>query len=116
GVIKFEDVDHFEVELAEDQTIHVEVEGLRLSYDYSSRIFDPYVAILDDGRFEVGESDDSPLLQQDPLCTFTAPKAGTYKIVLRDSSFGGNNLAHYRMHVGTFPRPIAVIPAGGIPG
>src|SRR5690606_22077062 len=116
GVIKFEDLDHFEVELAEGQTIHVEVEGLRLSYDYRNRIFDPYIAILDAGRFEISESDDSPLLQQDPLCTFTAPKAGTYKILLRDSSFGGHGLAYYRMHVGTFPRPIAVVPAGGKPG
>ncbi len=116
GVIKFEDMDHFEVELAEGQTMHVEVEGLRLSYDYTNRIFDPYIAILDEGRFEIGESDDSPLLQQDPLCTFTAPKAGTYKILLRDSSFGGHDLAYYRMHIGTFPRPVAVVPAGGKPG
>lgn len=116
GVIKFEDLDHFEVELAAGQTLHVEVEGLRLSYDYSSRIFDPYIAILDEGRFEVAENDDSPLLQQDPLCTFTAPKAGTYKVLLRDSSFGGHDLAYYRMHIGTFPRPIAVVPAGGTPG
>ncbi len=116
GVVKFEDIDYFEVELIEGQTIQIEVEGLRLSYDYRNRIFDPYVAILDEGGFEISESDDSPLLQQDPLCTFTAPKAGTYKIMLRDSSFGGHDLAHYRMHVGTFPRPIAVIPAGGKPG
>lgn len=116
GTITFEDLDHFEVELAEGQTLHVEVEGMRLSYDYRNRIFDPYVAILDAGRFELADSDDSPLLQQDPLLTFTAPQAGTYKILLRDSSFGGHDLAHYRVHIGTFPRPIAVIPAGGKPG
>ncbi len=116
GLIKFEDVDYFEVELAAGQTIHIEVEGLRLSYDYSNRIFDPYVAVLDERRFEVSESDDTPLLQQDPLCSFTAPEAGTYKVVIRDSSFGGNDLAYYRMHIGTFPRPIAVVPAGGVPG
>lgn len=116
GVIKFEDVDYFEVELEEGQTVHVEVEGLRLRHDYRNRIFDPYVAILDERQFTVSESDDAPLLQQDPLCSFTAPEAGTYKIELRDSSFGGNDSAFYRMHVGTFPRPIAVVPAGGQPG
>ncbi len=116
GIITFEDLDHFEVELAAGQTLQVEVEGMRLSYDYRNRIFDPYIAILDAGRFEIADSDDSSLLQQDPLLTFTAPQAGTYKVLLRDSSFGGHDLAHYRMHIGTFPRPIAVIPAGGKPG
>jgi len=116
GVIKFEDVDYFDVELAEGQTIHIEVEGLRLSFDYSNRIFDPYVAVLDAKQFELSESDDTALIQQDPLCSFTAPAAGTYKVMIRDSSFGGSDLAHYRMHVGTFPRPVAVVPAGGIPG
>lgn len=113
GLITFEDLDYFEIELAEGQTVHVEVEGLRLSYDYQSRLFDPYVAILDEGRFEVAGNDDSALLLQDPLCTYTAPKAGTYKVLIRDSSFGGNDLAYYRMHIGTFPRPVAVVPAGG---
>lgn len=116
GVVKFEDLDFFEIELAEGQTIHAEVEGLRLSFDYSNRIFDPYIAILDENEFEVAENDDSALLQQDPLCSFTAPKAGKYKVLLRDSSFGGSDLAFYRMHIGTFPRPIAVVPAGGRPG
>jgi len=116
GVVKFEDLDYFEIELAEGQTVHAEVEGLRLSYDYSNRIFDPYVAFLDANEFEVSESDDSSLLQQDPLCSFTAPKTGNYKVLIRDSSFGGNDLAYYRMHIGTFPRPTAVVPAGGQPG
>lgn len=116
GVVKFEDLDFFEVELQEGQTVHVETEGLRLSYDYNNRIFDPYVAILDENEFIVAENDDSALLQQDPLCSFTAPKTGTYKVLLRDSSFGGSDLAYYRMHIGTFPRPIAMVPAGGQPG
>lgn len=116
GVVKFEDQDFFEVQLTQGQTIHVETEGLRLSFDYNNRIFDPYIAILDENGFEVAENDDSALLQQDPLCSFTTPKDGTYKILLRDSSFGGNDLAYYRMHIGNFPRPIAVVPAGGTPG
>ncbi len=35
--------------------------------------------------------------------------------MVRDSSFGGNN-DRYRLHVGSYPRPIAVVPAGGPPG
>lgn len=116
GLISFEDVDYFEIQLAQGQTIHLEVEGLRLSFDYANRIFDPYVAVLDQGQFEVSQSDDTSMIQQDPLTSFTAPAAGTYKVLIRDSSFGGSDQAYYRLHVGTFPRPVAVIPAGGQPG
>jgi len=116
GLIKFEDIDYFAIELAEGQLIHVEAEGLRLSYSVNSQIFDPYVAVLDEGRFEVASSDDSSLLQQDALLAFKAPKAGTYKVVIRDSSFTGHDQAYYRLHVGTYPRPIAIVPAGQKPG
>lgn len=116
GLIKNEDVDYYEIELTAGQTVHVEVEGLRLSYDFSARIFDPRVAIENADQFEVAVSDDSAFLLQDPLCSFTAPADGIYKVAIRDSSFGGNDLAYYRAHIGTFPRPIAIVPAGGQPG
>ena len=44
-----------------------------------------------------------------------APADGKYLVLVRDSSFGGNN-DRYRIHIGSFPRPIAVVPAGGAPG
>ncbi len=116
GVIKYEDVDYFSVTLEADQLIHVEAEGIRLSYSLNNQIFDPYIAVLDAGKFELVSSDDSSLLQQDALLAFKAPQAGTYRIMLRDSSFSGHDGAHYRLHVGTYPRPIAVIPAGNQPG
>jgi len=116
GVVGFEDVDYYAIDLVEGQTIHAEAEGLRLSYNLGAQIFDPYVAILDEGRFEVSSSDDSSLLQQDALVAFKAPKAGTYKVMIRDSSFSGFDQAYYRLHVGTFPRPVAVVPAGDKPG
>ncbi|MGV3485031.1 MAG: PPC domain-containing protein [Planctomycetaceae bacterium] len=116
GVIKFEDIDYFSVELQEGQTIHAEAEGIRLSYSMNNQIFDPYVAVLDEGKFEVSTSDDSSLLRQDALLAFKAPKTGVYRIVIRDSSFSGHDQAYYRLHIGTFPRPLAVIPAGQKPG
>lgn len=116
GVVKFEDVDYFFLDLQEGQTIHVEAEGIRLTYSLNGQIFDPYVAVVDEGKFEVASSDDSSLLQQDALLAFKAPKAGTYRVMIRDSSFSGYDQAFYRLHVGTFPRPIAVIPAGQKPG
>ncbi len=112
GLCQNEDVDYYIVELAEGQKLTVELEGLRLGTDF----FDPFVAILDENRFEVARCDDAPLLQQDCVCSFRASKAGKYIIEVRESSFGGNDNANYRLHLGDFPRPMAIVPSGGRPG
>ena len=112
GVVTNEDVDYYMVELAEGQKITCELEGIRLG----TEMFDPFVAILDEKRFEVARSDDAPLLQQDCVCSMKAPRAGKYIIEVRESSFGGNERCQYRLHIGDFPRPLAIIPSGGRPG
>ena len=114
GVVLNEDVDYFAVELKQGQQLNVELEGLRHAHMYD--FFDPYVAIYDDKRFEITASDDSVLLQQDCLCSMVAPADGRYVIEVRESSFGGNERALYRLHVGDFPRPVAILPSGGPPG
>ena len=117
GIVKREDIDHFQVELKEGQRITVEVEALRIAYTLRNRNYlDPFIAILDQGRFEVASSDDSSLLAQDGVCTFKAPADGKYTVIIRDSAFGGSPLSGYRLHIGTFDRPVATIPGGGVPG
>ncbi len=115
GAVAREDEDYFLVKLKQGQRLTVELEGVRIKKGRSNPFFDPYIAILNSERFELATSDDAPLLQQDCLCSIEAPDDGDYIIVVRDSSFGGNN-DRYRLHVGSFPRPIAVVPAGGMPG
>ena len=116
GVVTREDIDYFQVALKAGQTLNVEVDGLRLAYSLNNQnILDPYIAILDEGRFEVASSDDSALLQQDGYCTFKAPKDGVYTVMIRDSSFLGSAVGLYRLHIGDYPRPLAVFPAGGQP-
>ena len=115
GVITTEDVDYYAIELKKGQHITVEVEGIRLASS-SQTIFDPYVAILDGKRFEVAASDDSVLFVQDPVVSLTVPEDGTYVIQVRESAYGGDANCHYRMHVGTFPRPRVVFPPGGQAG
>ncbi len=112
GVVQSEDVEYFVVEATKGQRITAEVEGLRLGYT----TFDPYVAILNDKRFELARSDDASLLLQDCVASVIAPEDGKYIIQLRESSFGGDGNSKYRLHVGTFPRPTGVYPAGGRPG
>jgi hypothetical protein len=112
GTVQNEDVDYFVVEAKKGERIIAELEGIRLGRSF----FDPYVAILNESRFELTRSDDHALCRQDCLCAITAPEDGKYIIEVRESSFGGNGNCVYRLHVGRFPRPTAVIPAGGRPG
>ena len=115
GVIESEDVDHFIVEARKGQRINAEIEGLRLATNRESG-FDPTVAILNQDRFELAVADDTPLVQQDSVASIVAPEDGRYVILVRDSSYRGNGNCMYRLHVGEFPRPLAVYPGGGPAG
>jgi hypothetical protein len=112
ALVNTEDTDYYTVELKKDQRLTVEIEGIRLASS-SQTIFDPYVAILDAKRAELAASDDTTLFIQDPVVSLTAPADGTYVIQVRESAYGGDGNCHYRMHVGTFPRPRVVFPPGG---
>ena len=112
GTITNEDVDYFEINATKGQRISVEIEAIRLS----GAMFDPYVAILDAKRFELAASDDSELLLQDSTTSVLAPEDGIYRIEVRESSYRGGNNFHYRLHIGSFPRPLVVFPAGGQAG
>ncbi len=109
GVIDNEDQDFFVVEAKKGQRITAEIEGMRLG----GVAFDPYVAILDEKRFELSASDDTALLKQDSVASIIAPHDGKYIIQVRESAFGGSADSYYRLHVGTFPRPRVVYPLGG---
>src|SRR5208282_1887624 len=109
GVVLNEDVDYFAVEAKKGQRLSVEVEGLRLGESF----FDPSVAIMDTNRFVLASADDTPLLRQDCACSVIIPRDGAYVIQVRESAFGGSDRCHYRLHVGTFPRPLAIYPCGG---
>ncbi len=108
GIAENEDVDYFVLEAKAGQSITAEVEGIRLGVTF----FDPYVSIMDEGRFELDSCDDSALLWQDAVASLVAPKDGKYIVQVRESSYAGNASCVYRLHVGRFPRPTAVLPAG----
>lgn len=112
GIVQNEDVDHFVVDAKAGERIVAELEGIRLGYTF----FDPYLAILNDKRFELARSDDAALLNQDCLCAVVAPEDGKYIVQVRESAYGGDGNCKYRLHIGKFPRPTAVVPAGGKPG
>jgi hypothetical protein len=109
GVIKNEDVDYFVVEAKKGQRITAEVEGMRLG----ETMFDPQLAIYSAKKAELATSDDTALLRQDSIASIVAPEDGKYVIELHEASYGGNDNSHYRLHVGTFPRPTVAFPIGG---
>jgi hypothetical protein len=109
GGIANEQVQYFAVDMKKGQRLTAEVHGMRLGEQ-----FDPYVAILDEKKFELSVSDDTALAMQDPIASVVIPQDGRYIILLRESSYGAGS--HYLMHVGSFPRPRIVYPLGGRPG
>jgi hypothetical protein len=109
GIVQNEDVDYYVIEAKKGERISAEIEGMRLG----TTLFDPYVGILDAKRFELSADDDSPLVFQDAVASAVAPEDGKYYIEVRESAYGGNGNCRYRLHVGTFPRPLAIYPAGG---
>jgi hypothetical protein len=112
GVVDSEDVDFYAFEAKKGQRVSAEIEGMRLANTF----FDPHISILDAKRFELAATDDSPLLGQDAACSVVIPAGGIYYVQVRESAYGGNGACQYRLHLGTFPRPTAVVPAGGKPG
>ena len=112
GIAKNEDVDFLKIEAKKGERLSVELEGIRLG----SIFWDPYIAILDSRKFELATCDDSSLLVQDPHASIIIPEDGTYFVEVRDASYAGNDAAHYRLHLGAFPRPTGVFPPGGKPG
>ena len=109
GTVQNEDVDYYRVTAIKGQVLSAEIEAIRLS----NTLFDPYIAILDAKRFELDAADDTPLLLQDCFASIVAPADGDYWIEVRDSSYGGGGNSRYRLHIGQFPRPRAIFPAGG---
>jgi hypothetical protein len=111
GVLENEQVDYYAVECKKGQRLNVEVEGMRLG-----QILDTHVTVIDPNtRFEVATNDDNAFARQDAFVSCVAPHDGTFVIQVRESSYQGGPNGHYRMHVGTFPRPRAVFPPAGRP-
>ena len=107
-----DDVDYYQVEVRKGDRLSVEVEGMRLGRS----VFDPYIAVLDTKGKTLAASDDTSLLMQDGALSLLVPEDGSYLILVRETSYAGTPNTLYRLHVGTFPRPMMVYPAGGQTG
>lgn len=112
GVISGRDRDTFAVRVERGTLVRCELQAVRLggaARDLAVTIHDP------DGR-EILEADDSIFGGKDPVCSFRAEVDGLHWIQVRGAVPVQTERRTYRLHVGTFPRPIAVAPLGGRPG
>lgn len=110
GSVGNEDVDYFSIEAKKGERISLEIESMRLGRS----LFDAILILQDAAGRELARSDDETLGWYDAALTAIAPHDGKYLVAVRETTFGAGS--GYRLHVGRFPRPTAVIPAGGKPG
>lgn len=117
GTLPAEDIDRFRLELKQDQRLSVEIEAMRLGafVDPVIELLGPHHADSTDAD-SLAFSDDSVLTNQDGFFSVIIPEDGTYTIQVTESAFQGTPKSHYRLHIGDFPRPESVFPAGGRPG
>lgn len=113
GIANTEDLDVFAFELASGSHVIVEVEGMRLGRDF----FDPALTVIDPNGFMIASCDDSALVRQDPVATFTATTSGRHLVQIRESAFAGSGRSRYRVHLmaGGRPRDLIEIAADATP-
>ncbi|MEE2887352.1 MAG: hypothetical protein VX951_07955, partial [Planctomycetota bacterium] len=112
GRIKPADLDVFAVDVKKGQRVNIEVQGLRLG----DQEFDPHLTVTDSQGRRLAMVDDTIFGRLDPLTSLECKVSGRWYITLRENARGGSSTSFYRLHVGTFPRPLAAFPAGGKPG
>ena len=111
GVADLEDIDVFRIDGVEGQRLSVELEAMRLG----SRL-DGAVSLVDSDGFVLRSCDDVAFGRQDPAFSLVLPRDGPYFIRVRQAAYRGSKESYYLLHVGSFPRPLTVLPLGGPPG
>jgi hypothetical protein len=112
GVIDSGDVDRFAVSLRKGQRLSAEVQAVRLGGEMTDTVLE----IVGPDSRPLASVDDHPITRQDPFASIVAPADGKYTITVRDTAFGGGPSNTYALHMGEFPRPSGVFPAGGQAG
>jgi len=112
GSLPGEDRDVFHIWLEEGERLTAEVEAMRLG----RRMLDVALELYHPSGERLKAVDDTLLLGNDPFLTFVAPEAGTYRVEIHEAAFQGDGRAHYRLHLGGWRRPIAVLPLGAPAG
>lgn len=112
------DVDVFRVPARAGERLAVEVDCVRLAdIHYGDAEFDVALRILNAAGREIAVNDENPMHLQDPLLSVRLPAdSGDHVFVeVRRSVFMPREVA-YAVHISNLERPLAIYPAGGMPG
>jgi len=113
GDVESGDDDYYQVELKKGDRLSLEIEAVRLGVAMT----DTVLTVFDPSGKQLVSVDDSALFKQDGIVSLLAPADGAYCVEVRESSSGrGSGGGPYRLHVGSFPRPAILYPAGGQAG
>lgn len=112
GIVDAGDADYFKMTLKKGERLSAEVEAIRVG----ASMFDAVLKIYGPDGSLLADVDDTSLFRQDPFVTLIAPSDGEYVIRVHETSSEGDERYRYALHVGTFPRPSLVYPAGGPAG
>lgn len=119
-----QDVDLYKVRVIGGQRIAVEADMAQIAEAHvGASEIDLAVRILDESGQELATGDDSGLHIQDPVVATKAPLSGIVFIEVKQSTFTpisgaafGLGGLPYSLHVGTYKRPLAAYPPGGLGG
>jgi hypothetical protein len=109
GVLEKGDVDCFQVQMHRGERLSAEVEAVRMG----SNMVDAVLTVSGPDGSCLANVDDTPLFAQDPFLTLIAPVDGSYVIRVQEANLEGDENSRYALHIGSFPRPASVFPAGG---
>lgn len=112
GVLASGDVDRYAIKVEQGQRLSAEVEAIRLG----ATMLDTMLAVYAPDGKQLAAADDTDLYRQDPFLTIIAPVTGEYVVEVRETNYEGDENSLYALHLGTFPRPAFVYPAGGRAG
>ena len=111
------DRDFYSVQANAGQRLSFELEAVRLGTLHYGADIDCFLRVYGPDGQVLAACDDTELFVQDPLISIKAPVDGRYLVEVSQQEGSANSrFAYYRLHVGTFPRPITVYPLGGRPG
>lgn len=112
GAVESDDYDCYRIGLKKGERLSAEVEAVRLG----GSLLDLKLAVFGPDGTLLAEVDDAPLFRQDPFVTLVAPQDGEYVVRVCETNLEGDANSLYALHLGTFPRPAIVYPAGGPAG
>lgn len=110
-----DDIDVYRVPVVAGGRVTVEVDSVRIAETMGHMSIDLAVRLLDEQGTELAANDENPLAVQDPIVSIRAPYTGDLFVEVRRTLFC-DDVSTYVVHIGSFRRPLAAYPAGGLAG